>query len=212
MFFLCFSSQLLTTFTSLSLAMVVFHIFLVPIWLILLLNGFQHGVTKSSSQVAKVSPSGAGISSLNTAVWCTGDLLKGTSGVAGRAPRSPQFLPQQGTAHRDRSNGDQGPLVYRRSPEGVQTTGSATNRAGKGQIEVLTVIPASVSNSKTSCLPAHWDVKQAQSRMKPLQSKGKAPAASYSTQTHTQLDGIHLRVPRELAEVLTKPLSIICKQ
>lgn len=186
MFFLCFSSQLLTTFTSLSLAMVVFHIFLVPIWLILLLNGFQHGVTKSSSQVAKVSPSGAGISSLNTAVWCTGDLPTGTSGVAGRAPRSPQFLPQQETAHRDRSNGDQGPLVYRRSPEGVQTTGSATNRAGKGQIEVLTVIPASVSNSKTSwsSSPLRCETGTKQNEAPAIQGESTSSQLQH-TDTHT---------------------------
>ncbi|GAB0180201.1 hypothetical protein GRJ2_000485400 [Grus japonensis] len=84
--------------------------------------------------------------------------------------------------------------------------------------EVLNAFFASVFNSKTSCFlgtqPPQLEDRDGEQNEAPIIQGEMVSDLLHHLDTHKSmgLDGIHPRVLRELAEVLTKPLSIIYQQ
>ena len=84
--------------------------------------------------------------------------------------------------------------------------------------EVLNAFFASVFNSKTSCSrgtqPPELEDREGEQNEAPIIQGEMVSDLLHHLDTHKSmgLDGIHPRVLRELAEVLTKPLSIIYQQ
>ncbi|KAK4826389.1 LOW QUALITY PROTEIN: hypothetical protein QYF61_008060, partial [Mycteria americana] len=84
--------------------------------------------------------------------------------------------------------------------------------------EVLNAFFASVFNSKASCSlgtqPPELEDRDGQQNEAPIIQGEMGSDLLHHLDTHKSmgLDGIHPRVPRELVEVLTKPLSIIYQQ
>lgn len=86
------------------------------------------------------------------------------------------------------------------------------------KIEVLTAFFALVFNSKASCSPCtqppELENNDGQKKEAPIFQGKIIRDLLHHLDTHKsmQLDGVHLRVWRELVKVLTKPLSIISQQ
>ncbi|KAK4828165.1 LOW QUALITY PROTEIN: hypothetical protein QYF61_024414 [Mycteria americana] len=84
--------------------------------------------------------------------------------------------------------------------------------------QVLNAFFALVSNSKTSCSlgtqPAKLEDRDGEENKPPIIQGEMVSDLLHHLDTHKSMgpDGIHPRVPRELAEVLTKPLSILYQQ